>query len=450
MASVTTQAVSDVFKRVYGDLKDLIPNNTMLGRDIAFSQRERVGDSFLIALALAAESGMTWAGTGQSAFSINPAVSNVVQQARIIPSQSVMQSVVAWAYVSRSLGSEAAFYNGTKLVVKNNLESHERLLEIARLYGQSDKLLGYVSYAPSGTVYRGATYTGAGDVTLTRSDGTTIAFTDGVNVAEKAILLAPGNYAAGIWVGKKGIRVLQLDSNKVVLASGGLVSTDTDLGILYVDFVPVAPTAVSGAGSVRMAFENWDLDNEAVGMHKILSNAGSLFGINASQYELWKSNVLNLGGKRLNLKAIQLAVANAQSHGGLDQPLKVYVNPRTYANLQQDEAAMRKYDSSYSSDRAKNGFQNIVYYAATGEVEIVGHPCVMEGDAFAIVKDNWIRSGSAQIAFKIPGFDQAEPIFPLENQAAFALRSFSDQFLLCEQPAKQILFSNINDEAVGF
>lgn len=449
--AVDSQSTIDLFKRVYGDLSNLIPNNTILSKEIAFSMAQRVGDRFVCAVALAREAGITFAGTGQEAFTILPSVAGIVKQAEIVPSQSVMQSVLAWAFISRGNGDAQAFFNSTKYSVEINLKSHEYYLEVMRLYGQSPELLGYVSYAPVGVQYRNALYTATpGSITLSRADGSTIAFTNGINVAEKAILFAPGQYAAGIWVGSEKARVLQLDSANGVLASGSVVSTDADLGILYVDFVPVAPSAATGSGSVRMAFEGMQNAGEAVGMHRIMTNNGLLFGINAAQYSLWKSNTLNLGAKRWDLKALQLGVAGAVNRGGLDKPLLILVNPRTFANMQQDESAMRKYDSSYQPSKGRNGFESIEYFAANGVNEIISHPCVKEGHVFGIEKSGWIRSGSAQIAFKIPGFSQSEPIFPLENQAGYAMRSFSDQFILCQQPAKQILWYNVNDEAQSF
>lgn len=445
MSAVTTDTVSNIFKRVYGKLENAVPAQFVLDKELPFSSTSKVGERFVIGVVLSMETGITLAGTAQSAFTINSAIAGSVKQASIIPSQTLLSSVIPFAYISRSQGNEQAFIDGTKFVVSNHMKSHARFLETFRLYGQADALLGYVSYAPSGTVYRGATYTGAGDVTLTKSDGSTIAFTDGVNTTDKAILLAPGQFAAGIWVGMEGVRVNQVDTNEAIVASGTLTGVDADLGILYVDFTPVVATSTT---SHRVCFDGMQSALEAVGLNKILTNTGSLFDISAATYSLWRSSVLDLGNKRFNLKALEMGVAQAVNRGGLDKPLLIMVNPRTFANMTQDEAALRKYDSSYSSS-AKNGFEEISYFAANGLNRIVSHPMVKEGEVYGLCLDDWVRSGSAEISFKVPGFGE-QIIFPLENQAGYMFRSFSDQFLICQRPARQILWKNCNDEAVSY
>lgn len=441
MSQVSNQQVVDLFKRVYGDLHNLLPQDFPLAREIPFSEGRKVGDSFVEAFVLANETGWTLAGTGQDAFDINPAIAGVVKQSSIIPSQVVLTSVIPFAFISRSAGGgEKAFYDGTKHVMQNHIRSHSRLLEAMRIHGQRAAKLGYVSFAPSGTVYRGATYSGSGNVTVGG-----VAFTAGINAASKAILLAPGYFAAGLWVGLEGCVIQQLDSNSAVVASGKLVSVDADNGILYVDFVPVAAT---GLTSHTLAFEGMEANKEMVGLHKILENTGTLFGISAQQYALWKANKVDLQKKRFSLKALQEGVAQAVNKGGLDKPLMVGVNPRTFAAMTQDEAAMRKYDASYKS-AAQNGFETIEYYAANGLNKIVPHRMVMEGDAYGLEIGDWIRSGSAEISFKVPGLDK-EVIFPLENQAGWVVRSFSDQFVMCRAPARQIVWTNGNDEGVAY
>ena len=441
MSQVSNQQVVDLFKRVYGDLHNLLPQDFPLAREIPFSEGRKVGDSFVEAFVLANETGWTLAGTGQDAFDINPAIAGVVKQSSIVPSQVVLTSVIPFAFISRSAGGgEKAFYDGTKHVMQNHIRSHSRLLEAMRIHGQRASKLGYVSYAAAGTVYRGATYSNAGDITLGG-----VAFTDGVNTTSKAILLAPGYFAAGLWVGLEGCVIEQLDSTDAVVASGKLVSVDADNGILYVDFVPVAATSTT---SHKVCFEGMESNKEMVGVQKILENSGTLFGISSTQYALWKANRVDLQKKRFSMKALQEGVAQAVNKGGLDKPLMIIVNPRTFAALTQDEAALRKYDASYKS-AAQNGFETIEYYAANGLNKIVPHRMIMEGDVYGLEIGDWIRSGSAEISFKVPGLDK-EVIFALENQAGYVVRSFSDQFVMCRAPARQIVWTNGNDEGVAY
>jgi len=449
MSQVSNQTVIDLFKKVYGGLNDLRPETDKIDKIIPFENSQKIGDSYIEAFILGDSTGITFAGQGQDAFAIRPAIAGSVQQSNIKGNQTVLTDILSFGFMARGATDEASFKNSTSLTMRNHLESHNKFINVAKMYGQAPDLLGFVSYAPSGTIYRGATYSGSGTITLTRQDGSTIAFTNGVNVAQKAILLAPGQFAAGFWVGKQGVVVKQVNSSSVVVAEGKLVSYDVGLGILYVDFVPVAPTAVSGAGSIRLCYDQWENNQCMVGMKTIMTNQGTLFGINAVTYPLWAGNVLNLGGKRFNLKAVFEGVSNAVNAGGLDEPLDILVNPRTFGQMANDEASFRKYDSSYKPAQASNGFEAIEYYAANGVNRIMSSTLVKEGDAFGIVSKHWRFSGSQLPAFKVTGLD-SNVIFPLQENAGWAIRSYADCYLLCRMPARQILFTNINDEGIAF
>lgn len=445
--SVSKDSIVDIFKKVYGKANDLRPGPDIVDDLMPFEEGQLVGDQYVEDFILGDEVGITWAGTAQDAFSINPAIAGGVKQSTIQPSQTVMSSVLSWAFMSRSAGgSEQAFFDGTKHVMRNHLQSHNKLISIAKLYGQATSGLGYVSYAASGTVYRGASYTGSGNITLTKKDGTTIAFTAGINAASKAILFAPGEFAAGFWVGKKGIRVNQIvKATGAVAASGSVTGWDARLGILYVDFTPVAATSTT---SHYMCYADWEANKVMVGANKILTNTSSLFGINAASEPLWSGNSVPLGGKKFNLKAVHDGVSDAINAGGLEEPLDIIVNPYTFGRMANDEAAFRKYDASYKP-KAENGFEAIEYYAANGVNRIHSSSKVKEGEAYGLVRGHWRCSGSQLPSFRVRGMNQ-EVIFPLQDQAGFVVRSFADEYVMCRQPAKNILWTGLNHEGVDY
>jgi hypothetical protein len=427
-----------LFKKVYGSLEDLQPEDYQLQRDLPFSQRAKTGESYNVAAVLTAETGITLAGSGTEAFELNPAIAGTIKQATVTPYISVLSSVVPWAVMSRSASDAVAFKNATKFIVKNNLKSHGKFLEILRLYGQTTEKLGYVSYAT-------ATYRG---VALTNGTGTinSVAFTNGVNTSAKAILLGAGQFAAGHWVGMEGVTVHQLDSNNVIVASGKLVGVEAHYGYIYVDFVPVAATS---ATSHKLCFDGMQDSKDALGVKGILQASGSLFGISTSSYSLWKGNHIQLSNVKFTFDKLQEGVALAVNKGGLDGDINLYVNPRTWGTLINTEAGKRQYDDSYSPDEAKNGFEAIVFHHQAGKAIIQSHRMVKEGDVFGMHMPDWERSGSSEIGFSVPASMQGDVIFPLENFAGYAFRSFSDQFMFCNAPARSILWTGVNDESAS-
>lgn len=439
MSANSNASAINLFKECYGDLSDLTPKDQMLSKDIPFSQKQKVGEKYVEAVVLTHETGFTLSSS-TDAFELNSPRAGIVKQAEVTPYLSVLPSIVPWGVMSRTAGGGSkAFYDATKFIVKNNLKSHEKLMEVLRLYGQATPLLGYVSYATA--TYRGVAFTtGTGTLTL---NGSSVAFTTGVNTTSKWILLAPGSFAAGHYVGMEGVKINQVDSTGAIVGSGSLVEVDADMGAIKVDFTPVAASSTT---SHRICYDGQESAKDLVGVHKILNTtSGNLFGISSTSYSLWKGVSYAVGGK-LTLAKIQTAIAQAVNRGGLAGDLKLYVNPRSWATIASTEAGLRSYDKSYSSSSFENGSESVTFYAQSGKVECVPHRCVKEGDGFALFLPSWSRSGSAEVAFSVPGMSQ-DVIFPLENQAGYAFRSFSDQYIFCNMPSVNIYFSGINDES---
>lgn len=439
MAQFSTPDVVNTFKRVYGDLQNLLPEDFPLAKSIPFSQKQKVGEKYIEAVALTAETGITLGGSSMVAFELNPAVAGAVQQAEVIPYSSVLSSLVPWGVMSRSAGGgDKAFFDATKYVVKNNLRSHGRFMEIFRLYGQAASLLGYVSYY-SGTYRGSALVNGTGTV-----NG--IAFTNGVNTSTKQILFGQGSNAAGIWVGMEGVIVQQVaTATSTVVAEGKMVAYDPEYGILTLDVTPVAATSLT---SHAIGFKGQAEVKEFVGAQKILSTTGTLFGISTSAYSLWKGTTFDCLGQKFSLRKLQDGTAAAVNRGALDGDVEVHVNPRTWATLITTESGLRVYDKSYTPAEAENGFESITFYTQSGKAVVKANPRVKEGDAFAFHLEDWSRSGSAEVSFQVPGIDK-EVIYPVENMAAYAFRSYSDQYMFCHAPAKSIYFYNINDESAS-
>lgn len=387
------------------------------------------------------EVGWTLGGSSMTAFELNPSSAGSVQQATVVPYSTVLSSVVPWGVISRSAGGgEKAFYDGTKHVVKNNLKSHGKLLEILRFYGQATALLGYVSFATA--TYRGVAFAnGTGTLTV---NGNSVAFTNGVNTTTNWILFGPGSFAAGIWVGIEGVAVQEVDANGVVVKEGKMTAVDPLQGAIQTDFIP---TAATSATSHRICFKGQASGLDMIGINNILTSTGVLFGISTSTYSLWKGNVVSNFNQKLSLTGIQNAVAQCVARGGLDGDVTLYVNPRTWANLIVTESGLRMYDSSYKPGEAENGFEAITFWSQTGKITVKAHRMVKEGEAYGLhLQGDWSRSGSAEISFTVPGIP-GEVIFPLQNAAGYAFRSFSDQYIFCHAPAKSFIITQINDEA---
>jgi hypothetical protein len=186
--------------------------------------------------------------------------------------------------------------------------------------------------------------------------------------------------------------------------------------------------------------------NEFVGIHAILTQStGTLFNINVAQYNLFQGNSYDAQSGALSFAKLNQSVARAVEKG-LETKVTAFVNPRGWANMLNDQAALRKYDGSYSRKKLENGSEALVFFSQNGEIEIIPSIYVKQGFAYVLDLEDWARVGSTDITFKRPG---AEGNFfrDLENAAGYELRCYTDQAAFCSAPGRNTIIINIVNAA---
>lgn len=388
------------FKEVYAkEIENLIPEGVKLLNKISFSGRDsQLGNLYHQPVVLGLEHGVTFAGSTDDAFSLQAPISGQLKDAQVRGTQMVLRSVLGYAAASRAAaGGEKAFIDSTKFLVQNMMRSMAKKLEIQLLYGQ----MGY------GTV---------------------------ASVASNVITVTTAEWAPGIWAGAVNMPLEVRSSAGTLRGYCSVSSVDMSARTVTVDLMP------AGVVATDVIWHRGAYGNEFAGIHKIMTNTGTLFGIDASQYDLFKGNSMAASGT-LSFNEVNQAIARAVEKG-LDQDVTCLVNPRTWADLLNEQAALRHYDSSYKSAQAENGAQEIVFHAQNGKVEIVPSIYVKEGYAYVLCMDEFMRIGSTDITFKRPG--QGEEFFrELENNAGYELRAYTDQALFTYAPGKSALITGI-------
>lgn len=348
------------------------------------------------------EHGVTFASSDEDAFNLNPPVAGQIKDAQVRGNPVVMRSLLGYVAASRAaLGGQKAFMDATKFLVANMLRSMAKKLEIEMLYGQ----MGYASVA---------SVSGA-DITITTAE-----------------------WAPGIWAGAEGMPI-EIRNAAGSASRGEFVVSSVNMDTRVVTLTSTVPGTVI-AGDV--IWHKGAYGNEFPGVHKILStSSGTLFNIDVGQYNLFRGNVFSASGAALSFTKLNLAAARAVEKG-LDGPVLALVNPRAWANMLSDQAALRRYDSSYSTAEAKQGAEKLTFHSQNGVIEIEPSIYVKEGYAYLLSLDDWMRVGSTDLTFKRPG--QGEEFFrDLENSAAYELRLYSDQAVFCMAPGRNVLISSI-------
>lgn len=400
----TVNVLNGFFKDVWADnLVDARPDNVKLQTLIKFlSKDKQPGNLYHQPVILGMEHGVTFAASDDDAFNLNPPIAGQIKDATIKGNPVVLRSVMGYTAASRAAqGGKQAFMDATKYLVASMLRSVSKKIEIEMFYGQ----VGY------GVVAAG-------------SGGTTI-------------IIESKEFAPGIWAGAENLPIEVRDpTGSIIRGSAKVIGIDLDAKTLTLD------SAIPGMVAGDVIWHKGAYGNEFAGVHKILSqNTGTLFGIDVSQFNLFKGNVYDAGNAQLSFAKISNAISKAVAKG-LDSKVSVFVNPDTWSNLLTEQAALRRYDGSYSSKELDQGANSIKFYSQNGEIEIIPSIYVKAGYAYILCLDEWLRVGSSDLSFKRPGMGD-EYFRDLENSAGYELRLFTDQALFCYAPGKNVLIKNI-------
>jgi hypothetical protein len=397
----TLDNLNGLYKKVYdGKLENLIPDGVKLLNAIKFVRKEkRPGADYNQSVILGMEHGVSFAEPDEGAFALNPPISGVIKQASIKGYQMVLRSAMAFdtMFAADSAG-ERAFEEATKYIFQAMMDSVSKKLEIRLFYGQS----GLASVqAPVGNV----------------------------------LPIATGDWAPGIWGGAENMRLEIYSSAGSLRGDCKVTTVDFDNKTVTVDALP------AGVIATDVIFEYGSYGKEMAGLHKIITNTGSLFGISASQYSLWKGNSHPVGGAMsFNKLAKGLAKPVAK---GLQSDVTVYVNPASWADLMTEQAGSRRFDVSYKAGgTAQNGSEALEFFSQNGKMTIVASIFVKEGFAYAINHDQFLRVGSTDLTFKNP-LSNEDFFHLLENNAGVGIRCYTNQALFCTKIGHQLLFTGI-------
>lgn len=401
-ANNTAATLNGLFKEVYAEkLENLIPDGVKLLNKIPFAkQSQQTGNLYHQPVVLGQEHGVTFASSSEDAFALVDPVAGQIKDASVQGNALVLRSAIGYKAASASMGSNKAFEQATKFLVGNMLRSVTKKLEIEMLYGQ----VGY----------------GVVD-----------------SVVGQVVKIVAAEWAPGIWAGAEQMPVEIRDVTGATSRGLGVIAAVSfENKTITIDNAVTAAAVVPG----DIIWHKGAYGKEFAGLHKIITNTGVLFGIDASQYTLFKGNTYPAGGA-LSFAKVQEAIAKAVEKG-LDNDVIVMVNPLTWADLLTDQAALRMYDSSYSSTKSETGSKELMFHGQNGKVEIIPSIYVKQGYAYVLSTDDMVRIGSSDVTFKRPG-REGEFFLELPNAAGYELRLYCDQALFCASPAKNVLITGI-------
>lgn len=401
MAQTNTAATLDgLYKSVYGEEGpiQLLPDMAILQSMVKFNPAQRTGKSYEVPVVVSSAQGFSY-GLADETITLKTEVAATLKNITVKGAQIVGQASLNYDAASRSIGSKQAFMGSAHLVVKDLFESHGRKLEASLLYGS----------------------VGIGTV---------------ASLSSQDIVLTAASFADGLFIGAEGMTIDVYQSDKTTLRQGDLVISAVNPATYTLTVVGTT----TGIVSTDVVFVDGSLGKECYGLDAIATNTGSMFGVDAAAYSLWKSSSYACGGAALTMAKVLSGAALAIARGGLARDAVLLCHPSSWNNLNADQAGLRQYGDEKSG--AVNGFEKITYRGPNGKIEVVAHPMVKRGEAFLFDPKTLKRVGSQDISSQTPG--KSDEIF-LHSQtlSAYILRTYSNQAIVCEKPAQIVKFTGI-------
>jgi hypothetical protein len=399
-------SLNGLFKTVYSNkLVDLIPDYAILQKLVEFGSADKeTGNFYAQPVVLAQEAGFTFNGTAGAVKTLTAARAGTMKEAQVYGYEVLLRAQISYIALSRSAAKgEKAFKRASSVVVEGMNNAMRKQLEVSMLYGQ----------------------VGVGTVS---------------SLSSQVITLTDASWAGGIWAGAEGRYIDVYQSNKSTVRQAGLKISAVDSDNKALTVVGTTTGIVSTDVIFFEDTNNSGTFNEMAGLQKIITNTSTLFNIDASAYALWKGNSISSVGQISHGK-LQDAVSKAVNKG-LMEKVAILLSPKAWAVLNTDQAALRQFDSSYSTKKLENGGEALCFYGSNGAMEVHSHPLVKDGDCFIVPMDTVQRIGSTDLTFSVPGME--EDFFQLvPNTNAVELQCMADQAIFLEKPAHAIYLSGL-------
>lgn len=417
----TTSTLDGLFKVVYGDGPvNAVPEVAILQKEIKFKAAEKIGKSYNFPVILSNEAGVTYLAAGSGVSTLNAAVAAQLKECVVDANQIIIRGQMDYEAAAKAVKSKEAFKNASELLVENLMETGSRRLEMAMLYGRS------------------ATGLGTADSSVN------------VNTTSTNVTMLAAGWAPGIWAGAENAVVnFYTVSGNTLVSSGAnadfvISSVAFDTRVIKFTGTTTGITALDSALGTGDCYIHWKgaKDVEPIGIDKIVTNTGSLFGISASDYGLWSGSSYSAGSAALNVAKILNAVGFAVSKGGLMEEAAVLISPKTFTNISGTMTDLRRQNGGQKEDNGIGGFEFITLMGPNGKLNVIPHPMVKEGEGFIVPFKRFKRIGSQEFSFETPG-RSGELFLHVPDANAYELRLYGAQAIVCTHPAKCVKITAI-------
>jgi hypothetical protein len=430
MAAQTSSELDGFFKTQFVDPQiDLVPDWAILGGTIPFDAENKLGGAYTRNVILSMPHGVTFCDAAQDT-TLNDPVPIYTADASLDSDEFWLRMSIAQGLLNRASSTKQAFASIMTPIVKKMEDATNFYREMTLLHG--GRHIGLMTSMTNPAAGTTAT------VTFANSG-------------------ASATFASGLWAQMEQAKIDFYDAaadGGTKINTGGpitVTSVDVSAGTVAVSGDNTSLTAMYNSGTFSLYYAKpIGADGKwFTGMRSIVGHtSGSLFGINASNYTLWKGNTFDAGSVKATFSTFVKAAAKTLPRGGKGTR-KVLISHATWTDLDIDSLLYR-YDTNKKGGELDQGVESYTYRCATGTIDFVMHPMMFPSEAFMYDPGVFSRIGSTDATWTIPGEPGEAKFFVRnENKTSFQLRRMYDQALFCSDLSPNCLISNINNNTVA-
>lgn len=409
----TAGQIGGLLKNVFGELERALPPPFAIMHDrLGLKGSDMIGADFRIGVVLQSSNSTTYAPTTAEAGAVTlvQALPAKVVTA-VIPSfnqTSRTQISYPMAAAAASRGSKA-FEQSYGFLVADLRESALKRLEHSILHGQ-----------------RGLCKISANDT---------------------GVLTIIPAYLSGVLAGLSGA-VVEAWSATTVTAT----QHDGDLTISAVAIVPGGTSTVTVTGTSSSVVANdylyfksartataW---NEGPGLFKQISiTSGTLFTNMDYSQDTFQAQQYNVNGQ-FSFSAIIAGSMQAANYMAAAEDVVLVVAPPVWAQLANNESALRRLDSSYSSKKSERGSQSIKFWSGLSSIEVLSHPFCRNSEAGLFPLGHLMLIGASKLTSGLPGVP-GELGLHVPDTNVYEIRMYGDMAPFIKKPSACVFFYGI-------
>ena len=406
-------------------IQDTIPPGALFFSKLGMLPNGNLGKTYQQPVEMVLPQGMTYAAPNSGPFDIEDMQPGSMETAEVNASQFLFADAISYEEEAKAKQKgDGAYTAAVGRVVERAMKAFTKRVNLSFMYGGTQ--VGVIE--------------SRGSTTGPDSDG----------LYSRALVIYAKDWASGIWLGMKRAKV---DVRTTSGSVGALyaASTKRNASVLKVANVSVVNRTITVIGTQAdcnaIAVDDCLVfagayGKEPMGLDRITTNSGVLFGIDAADYEeQWAGNVYDVGGRELTLRRLYEGQNGPVAKGLEDVDVAMLLNPLTFANLLANETALKRYYDAQSE--AKNGFKSLKFQGQHGIIEFLPDINVKQGEAFCGPMDTMKKLGAQDITMQAPGRKDGEFWKPIEKKAGYEMRLYANLGLFCSVPGRWVKYTNI-------